>query len=275
MNTTFTNRLPKAEKLFIPFIVAGDPHPDVTVEIALTLQESGASIIELGIPYSDPLADGPVIQRASGRALKNGVTLENSMKLVSVMRKKGLKIPVIIFTYYNPVLQLGEESFFALAQQNGIDGLLVPDLPFEESEDLRSKCENEGLKFISLVAPTSSSRIEKIASNAQGFLYCVSSLGVTGVRNSLNNEVYSFLQEVKRYSNIPVAVGFGISNSSQVEALKDHCDGVIMGSALIQKIEEYLPELVNEETRATALSHFKIFVDDVLHPINFIQQKTE
>src|SRR5690606_26972432 len=115
-------------------IVAGDPHPDVTVEIALTLQESGASIIELGIPYSDPLADGPVIQRASGRALKNGVTLENSMKLVSVMRKKGLKIPVIIFTYYNPVLQLGEESFFALAQQNGIDGLLVPDLPFEESE---------------------------------------------------------------------------------------------------------------------------------------------
>lgn len=275
MNTTFTNRLPKAEKLFIPFIVAGDPHPDVTVEIALTLQESGASIIELGIPYSDPLADGPTIQRASGRALKNGVTLENSMNLVSVMRKKGLKIPVIIFTYYNPVLQLGEENFFALARQNGIDGLLVPDLPFEESEDLRRKCENEGLKFISLVAPTSSSRIEKIASNAQGFLYCVSSLGVTGVRNSLNNEVYSFLQEVKRYSNIPVAVGFGISNSSQVEALKDHCDGVIMGSALIQKIEEYLPELVNEETRATALSHFKNFVDDVLHPINFIQQKTE
>lgn len=275
MNTTFTNRLPKAEKLFIPFIVAGDPHPDVTVEIALTLQESGASIIELGIPYSDPLADGPTIQRASGRALKNGVTLENSMNLVSVMRKKGLKIPVIIFTYYNPVLQLGEENFFALARQNGIDGLLVPDLPFEESEDLRRKCENEGLKFISLVAPTSSNRIEKIASNAQGFLYCVSSLGVTGVRNSLNNEVYSFLQEVKRYSNIPVAVGFGISNSSQVEALKDHCDGVIMGSALIQKIEEYLPELENEETRATALSHFKNFVDDVLHPINFIQQKTE
>ncbi len=151
MNTTFTNRLPKAEKLFIPFIVAGDPHPDVTVEIALTLQESGASIIELGIPYSDPLADGPTIQRASGRALKNGVTLENSMKLVSVMRKKGLKIPVIIFTYYNPVLQLGEENFFALARQNGIDGLLVPDLPFEESEDLRKKCENEGLKFISLL----------------------------------------------------------------------------------------------------------------------------
>ncbi|MEH7388143.1 tryptophan synthase subunit alpha [Bacillus sp. JJ1521] len=274
MNTTFTNRLPKAKKLFIPFIVAGDPHPDVTIEIALSLQEAGASILELGIPYSDPLADGPVIQRASARALKNGVTLENSMNLVSKMRKKGLKIPVIIFTYFNPVLQLGEENFFALARQNGIDGLLVPDLPFEESEDLRRKCEDEGLKFISLVAPTSSSRIEKIASNAQGFIYCVSSLGVTGVRNSLNNEVYSFLQEVKRYSNIPVAVGFGISNSSQVEALKDHCDGVIMGSALIQKIEEHLPELVNEETRATALYHFKNFVSDVLHPINLIQEKS-
>ncbi|MEH7380782.1 tryptophan synthase subunit alpha [Bacillus sp. JJ1533] len=268
MNTTFTNRLPKAEKLFIPFIVAGDPHPEVTIEIALTLQDAGASILELGIPYSDPLADGPVIQRASARALKQGVTLENSMNLVSEMRKKGLKIPVIIFTYYNPVLQLGEENFFALARQNGIDGLLVPDLPFEESEDLRRKCENEGLKFISLVAPTSSSRIEKIASHAQGFLYCVSSLGVTGVRNSLNNEVYSFLQEVKRYSSVPVAVGFGISNASQVEALKDHCDGVIMGSALIQKVEEHLQELVNEETRATALYHFKKFVSEVLDPIN-------
>ncbi|MCC3358331.1 tryptophan synthase subunit alpha [Bacillus sp. REN16] len=268
MNTTFTNRLPKAEKLFIPFIVAGDPHPDVTIEIALSLQEAGASILELGIPYSDPLADGPVIQRASARALKNGVTLKNSMNLVSKMRKKGLKIPVIIFTYFNPMLQLGEENFFALARQNGIDGLLVPDLPFEESEDLRRRCENEGLKFISLVAPTSSSRIEKIASHAQGFLYCVSSLGVTGVRNSLNNEVYSFLQEVKRHSdNIPVAVGFGISNSSQVEVLKDHCDGVIMGSALIQKIEELLPELENEETRTAALYHFKNFVSDVLLPI--------
>ncbi|WP_449536742.1 tryptophan synthase subunit alpha [Ferdinandcohnia sp. Marseille-Q9671] len=268
MNTTFTKRLPKAEKLFIPFIVAGDPHPDVTVEIALTLQEAGASILELGIPYSDPLADGPVIQRASSRALKNGVTLENSMNLVSVMRKKGLKIPVIIFTYYNPVLQLGEENFFALARQNGIDGLLIPDLPFEESEDLRKKCEFEGLKFISLVAPTSSSRIKMIATNAQGFLYCVSSLGVTGVRNSLNKEVYSFLDEVKRYSNIPVAVGFGISNASQVETLKNHCDGVIMGSALIQKIEELVPGLVDEGTRAPALCHFKDFISDVITPIN-------
>ncbi|MFS0863565.1 tryptophan synthase subunit alpha [Fredinandcohnia sp. 179-A 10B2 NHS] len=268
MITTFTRRLPKTDKLFIPFIVAGDPHPSVTIELALALQEEGASILELGIPYSDPLADGPVIQRASARALKNGVTLENAMNLVSLMRKKGLKIPVIIFTYFNPVLQLGEENFFALARQNGIDGLLVPDLPFEESEQLRTKCDQEGLSFISLVAPTSSSRIKKIASNAQGFLYCVSSLGVTGVRNTLHSEVYSFLEEVKMYSSIPVAVGFGISNSSQVEALKEYCDGIVIGSALIQQIEELRIDLLEEATRDEALYRFKSYIRSVLSPLN-------
>ncbi|MFT4413088.1 tryptophan synthase subunit alpha [Fredinandcohnia humi] len=268
MNTTFTKRLPKAEKLFIPFIVAGDPHPLVTVDLALSLQEEGASILELGIPYSDPLADGPVIQKASARSLKNGTTLESSMKLVSFMRKKGLKIPVIIFTYYNPVLQLGEDNFFALARENGVDGLLIPDLPYEESEQLRQRCLEEGIKLISLVAPTSSGRIEKIAKHAQGFLYCVSSLGVTGVRDTLHSEVYSFLQEVKKHSSIPVVVGFGISNSSQVEALKEHCDGIVIGSALVQRIEDLLPVLMDEDTRETALYRFKSYIRSVLSPIN-------
>ncbi|MCH1624741.1 tryptophan synthase subunit alpha [Fredinandcohnia quinoae] len=268
MKTTFEQRLPKKNKLFIPFIVAGDPHPNITVDLAIMLQEAGASVLELGIPYSDPLADGPVIQKAASRALKNEVTLENSIKLVSIMRKKGLKIPVIIFTYYNPVLQLGEDNFFALVQQNEVDGLLIPDLPFEENESLREKCQQNGVTFISLVAPTSTNRIAKIATNAQGFLYCVSALGVTGVRNSIHDHIYSFLEEAKKYSNVPVAVGFGISNSTQIEALKGYCDGVVIGSALVQKIEELIPKLMDEETKTTALLNFKNYVSSIISPIN-------
>ncbi|MCA1030509.1 tryptophan synthase subunit alpha [Bacillus timonensis] len=254
-------------KMFIPFIVAGDPHPDITIELAISLQDVGASVIELGIPYSDPLADGPTIQRAASRALKNKVNLESAMNLVSIMRERGLKIPVIVFTYYNPVLQLGEDYFFKLAKKNQIDGLLIPDLPFEESEELRERSKKEGMQFISLIAPTSTKRIEKIAKDAQGFLYCVSSLGVTGTRDSIDSNVFSFLELVKEHSQVPVAVGFGISNCSQVKVLKDHCDGVIVGSAIVKKIEELEPELINHTTREKALIEFKSFVKEIISPI--------
>ncbi len=261
-------KLPTANKtMFIPFIVAGDPHPDVTVELALALQNAGASILELGVPYSDPLADGPIIQRAAQRALKHDMTLKKAIELVPLMRKKGLKIPIIIFTYYNPVLQLGEEYFFALARKNNVDGVLIPDLPFEESGHIRQLSEQSGLSFISLVAPTSRKRIEKIASRAQGFLYCVSSLGVTGVRDTLPNELYEFLKEVKTYSNVPVAVGFGISKSEQVQVLKEHCDGVVIGSALVQKIEQLADRLQQEETRKDALSEFQKYAQLLIEPL--------
>jgi tryptophan synthase alpha chain len=253
--------------MFIPFIVAGDPHPDVTVELALALQQAGASILELGVPYSDPLADGPIIQRAAQRALKHGMTLKKAIELVPLMRKKGLKIPIILFTYYNPVLQLGEEYFFALAQKNSVDGVLIPDLPFEESMHIRQLSAQSGLSFISLVAPTSRKRIEKIASEAQGFLYCVSSLGVTGMRDTLPNELYEFLAEVKTYSNVPVAVGFGISRSEQVQVLKEHCDGVVIGSALVQKIEQLADRLQQEETRKDALSEFEQYAQSLIEPL--------
>ncbi|MFC4324182.1 tryptophan synthase subunit alpha [Litchfieldia salsa] len=267
MNTTFNERLPKVDHLFIPFIVAGDPHPDVTIELALALQEAGASVLELGIPYSDPLADGPIIQRASQRALKNNMTLEQAMNLVGKMREKGLNIPVVVFTYYNPVLQLGEDRFFTLAHKNGVDGLLVPDLPYEESEHLREECQQQGIKYISLVAPTSSKRIEKIANNAQGFLYCVSSLGVTGVRDTLNEDVLGFLTEVKQYSKIPVAVGFGISNADHVRLLQDHCDGIVIGSAIVRKIEELNEALLLPTSRQKALVEFKGYVETIIAPI--------
>lgn len=264
MGTTFQRRLSKERPLFIPFITAGDPKPDTTIELALTLQDAGAHILELGVPYSDPLADGPTIQKASQRALKNGMTLKKAMELVPRMREKGLKIPVIMFTYYNPVLQLGEDTFFALAQKNDIDGLLIPDIPHEESESLRNRCKAEGLEFISLVAPTSSGRIEMIAKEASGFVYCVSSLGVTGVRKSISDSIFPFLKEVKEHSSVPVAVGFGISSHEQVEILKDHCDGIVVGSAIVKKVEELEEKLMNDDP--DAIQSIKEFVKSIIEP---------
>ncbi|WP_408055259.1 tryptophan synthase subunit alpha [Sutcliffiella halmapala] len=250
----FKERLPNHEKLFIPFIMSGDPTPELTIKMALLLEKAGASILELGVPYSDPLADGPVIQRASKRALNHKMTITKTMTLAGEMRRRGLKIPIILFTYYNPVLQLGEESFFALARENQVDGLLIPDLPFEESAVVRQRCEEHGLTYISLVAPTSKRRMITISQHAQGFLYCISSLGVTGIRNDFSEQIYSFLAEVKQNSSVPTAVGFGISKREQIEELMPYCDGFVVGSALIQMIEN-------------SKESFKLDEEKVLHDI--------
>lgn len=247
-------------QLFIPFIMAGDPTPELTIDLALLMEESGADILELGVPYSDPLADGPVIQQAALRALDQKMNLEKAITLVSKMRKKGLSIPVIIFTYYNPVLQLGEEKLLKLMEEHQADGILIPDLPYEESRQLSKRCEKAGLPLISLVAPTSKDRIEKIAKSAQGFLYCVSSLGVTGERKELNASVYEFLAEVKKYSEVPIAVGFGISTNEQVQLLRPFCDGIIVGSALVKMIESKKTEMLDNQMKENALLEIKTFV---------------
>lgn len=267
MTTTFQKRLPQQNNLFIPFITAGDPHPEVAVDLAVTLQKAGASVLELGVPYSDPLADGPVIQEASKRALNNGMSIKKAIQLVPEMRKKGLQIPVILFTYFNPVLQLGLERFFALLQENEIDGVLIPDLPYEESEEIRRLAHQFGVAYISMVAPTSKDRIRKIAKSAEGFLYCVSSLGVTGMRSELPEGISDFLQEVKSAANIPIAVGFGISASDQVELLKGECDGIVIGSAIVNKIADLETALLNQETRQQALQDFEEYVSSIVSPI--------
>ncbi len=254
----------KEKTLFIPFITAGDPNAEATVEIALALEEAGADILELGIPYSDPLADGPTIQAASKRALARGMTLEKALNLVPIMRERGLTIPVVIFTYYNLLLQYGEKRFTGEAATLGIDGVLVPDLPYEESEELGTLCNENGLALISLVAPTSKKRIMKIAEKAQGFLYCVSSLGVTGARTELDARVYEFLQTVREASRIPVAVGFGISTNEQVKAMSDYADGVIVGSALVSEIGKRENELSDPELRKEALTELKTFVTSLI-----------
>jgi tryptophan synthase alpha chain len=267
MATTFQKRLPKQNNLFIPFITAGDPHPDVTVDLAVTLQKAGASVLELGVPYSDPLADGPVIQEASKRALANGMTIRKAIELGPEMRKKGVGIPIILFTYFNPVLQLGLECFFTLLRDNEIDGVLIPDLPYEESEVIRRLASQFGVAYISMVAPTSKDRIRKIANNAEGFLYCVSSLGVTGMRTELPEGTASFLEEVKAAANIPVAVGFGISAADQVELLKHQCDGIVIGSAIVNKIASLEAGLLDPETRQQALQDFEEYVSSIVSPI--------
>ncbi len=265
MTNRFAQYVSNKPNLFIPFIVAGDPNREATIDLSLTLQKAGANVIELGIPFSDPLADGPVIQSAAARALKDGTTLENTIELVSKMRAKGLKIPVVIFTYYNLLLQLGHERFFTLMKENDVDGLLVPDLPFEESDELRNQCEDNDITYISLVAPTTSElRLQQIVSNANGFLYCVSSLGVTGVRNDFHPSAYTFLENVKKYATVPVAVGFGISKKEQIESLKTHCDGVIIGSAIVNKIGIYQEELLNKQTRQAALDNIYEYVHSLI-----------
>ncbi len=255
--TSFQERLQKEKDLFIPFIMSGDPSPDVTVDLAFTLQESGADILELGVPYSDPLADGPTIQEAAGRALKYGMNLRESIRLVPKMREKGVDIPVVLFTYYNPVMQYGLEQLVQDAAKHEIDALLVPDIPHEESKELKQLTRNYGIELISLVAPNSEERIRTIAEQASGFLYCVSSLGVTGERKELSPDVSSFLEKVKSYSSAPVAVGFGISTNEQVNVMKQYSDGVIIGSKIIKVIHEHQEELLQEDQRQEALTNIK------------------
>ncbi|MBO8170716.1 MAG: tryptophan synthase subunit alpha [Bacillaceae bacterium] len=246
--------------LFIPFIAAGDPSLKATVSIAKALQESGADMIELGVPYSDPLADGPTIQKASLRALKNGITLDDILETSVHMRMAGVTIPIILFTYYNPVLQYGIRRLFERFESSGIDGIIIPDLPIEENEEVKTWADHTGKPLISLIAPNSSERIERIASQADGFIYCVSSLGVTGERKKLHPQIHSFLQEVKQHARVPVAVGFGISSPEQVAELAPHSDGIIVGSAIVRIIEKNEETLLDPETRHLALAEIKTFV---------------
>ncbi|MBP3950598.1 tryptophan synthase subunit alpha [Bacillus suaedae] len=250
--------------LFIPFITAGDPSEEATIDIALTLQEAGASILELGIPYSDPLADGPTIQAASKRALTHGMSLEKALNLVPQMRKRGLSIPVIIFTYVNPLMQYGERRIAEEAAHHGIDGFIVPDLPYEESEEFADVCNEYDLSLVLLVAPTSKQRMIKIAERSQGFLYCVSSMGVTGARADFDPKVYDFLKTVREASKIPTAVGFGISTPEHVKSMREHSDGVVVGSALVAKIGELEEQLLDHNSRPSALNEIKTFVSSLI-----------
>ena len=237
MNKRITDAFARG-KAFIPFITCGDPSLMVTEELVYAMEEAGADLIELGIPFSDPTAEGPVIQAANIRALSGGVTTDKVVEMVEKIRKKT-SVPMVFMTYANVVFSYGTEKFCRRAAETGMDGLILPDVPFEEKEEFASVCRRYGLDLISLIAPTSHERIARIAKEAEGFVYCVSSLGVTGVRQEITTDVGEMVKMVKAQKDIPCAVGFGISTPEQAEKMASQADGVIVGSAIVKLCETY------------------------------------
>lgn len=225
-------------KAFIPFITAGDPNLAVTKQLILGMAQAGADLIEIGIPFSDPVAEGPVIQKADERALKCGVTTDGIFKMVEDVRKV-CGIPLAFMTYLNPVFVYGCERFIKRCGACGIGALIVPDLPFEEKEELSPYCKKYGVDLISLIAPTSDARIKTIAKEAEGFLYCVSSMGVTGVRNEITTDIGKMVSLARSVTKTPCAVGFGISTPQQAKEMAQKADGVIVGSAIVRLCGQY------------------------------------
>ena len=225
-------------KAFIPFLTCGDPSLEVTEQLIYAMEEAGADLIELGIPFSDPTAEGPVIQAANVRALSGGVTTDKIFDMVKRLRQ-NTKIPMVFMTYANVVFSYGTERFIQKAASLGMDGLILPDVPFEEKEEFDSVCKKYGLDLISLIAPTSHERITQIAKEAEGFVYCVSSLGVTGMRSAITTDIGAMVQLVKAAKDIPCAVGFGISTPEQAAAMAAKSDGTIVGSAIVKLCGQY------------------------------------
>ena len=233
-------------KAFIPYITAGDPKLDVTLELVLSLEKAGADIVELGVPFSDPIADGPVIQRASERALRNGVNLPGVLKLGERIRGKS-EIPLVLFSYFNPLFSYGLDKLARDAAKAGFDGVLASDLTVEESQAFIRAMADAGLNTVFLVAPTSSQeRMKKIAETSNGFLYAVSRTGVTGEQQELAPDLRAFLQALRSYTKSPIAVGFGISRPEHVRAVWQEADAAVVGSSIVKEIEQHIgkPDLV-------------------------------
>ncbi|MGN0136600.1 tryptophan synthase subunit alpha [Anaerotignum sp.] len=239
-------------KAFIAFITCGDPDLETTAAAVRAAVENGADLIELGIPFSDPTAEGPVIQGANIRALQGGVTTDQIFAFVKELRKE-IKVPMVFMTYANVVFSYGAESFISTCKEIEMDGLILPDLPFEEKEEFLPLCHQYGIDLISLIAPTSADRIAMIAKEAEGFLYVVSSLGVTGTRSEIKTDLASIMEVVRQNTDIPCAIGFGISTPEQAKKMAELADGVIVGSAIIKLIEKYgkdAPKYVGEYVKS-------------------------
>lgn len=246
IESKFNELARKGKKAFIPYITAGDPDLDVTRSLIFELERSGADIIELGVPFSDPVADGPVIQRASERALKNNTSVRDCLGLIRDVREKS-DVPIVLFSYYNPLLALGFDSIGLELRRAGVDGVLVTDLVPEEATDFVRNMREAEIDTIFLVAPTSTDdRIRLIAEYSSGFVYAVSLTGVTGVRQSLSDAASNLVQRVRLFTELPIAVGFGISTSEHVNEVWQHADAAVVGSRIVSEIEHYSgqPELV-------------------------------
>ena len=238
IDKTFERLRQKGRKAFIVFLTAGDPDIKTTERLVVELEARGVDIIELGVPFSDPIADGPVIQAASIRALKNGIDLKAIFSLARRLRK-GIETPLVLMTYYNPVYQYGLSAFARDAAEAGVDGVIVPDLPPEEAQELRRLTEKRNLALIFLTAPnTPEERVKMIAKQSRGFLYCLSHIGITGMTPRLETTLKDFLLRVRKLTAVPIAVGFGVSKPAHVRRINRYADGVVVGSAIIKHIRE-------------------------------------
>lgn len=239
-------------KAFIAFVTCGDPDLETTAKVVRAAVENGADLIELGIPFSDPAAEGPVIQGANLRALRGGITTDKIFAFVKELRR-DVKVPMVFMTYANVVFSYGAEKFISTCRDIGIDGLILPDLPYEEKEEFLPTCRQYDVDLISLIAPTSENRISMIAREAEGFIYIVSSLGVTGTRSEIKTDLASIVKVVRENTKVPCAIGFGISTPEQAKRMADISDGAIVGSAIVKLIEKYgtdAPEHVAEYVKS-------------------------
>jgi tryptophan synthase alpha chain len=225
-------------KAFIAFLTAGDPSREKTLEFILAIEEAGADLIEIGIPFSDPIAEGPVIQNANTRALSKEINTDDIFDLVADVREKS-DIPLAFLTYVNPVFYYGYEKFFKKCRKVGVNGIIIPDLPYEEKDEVVAIADKYDVDLISLIAPTSEDRIKMIAKEARGFIYLVSSMGVTGIRSKIKTNLEDIIHEIRKVNNVPVAVGFGINTPEQSKNISKIADGVIVGSAIVKIIEKY------------------------------------
>ncbi len=225
-------------KAFIGFLTGGDPSIEKTEEFILKMVEAGCDLIEIGIPFSDPIAEGPVIQAANLRALSAGTTTDKLFELVKNVRKKT-DVPIAFLTYLNPIYKYGSDKFCAKCKEAGVNGLIIPDMPFEEKGEIKESTDKYGINIISLIAPTSKERIKMIAKEAEGFIYVVSSMGVTGMRSEIKTDLNAIVSAIKETTDVPAAIGFGINTKEQAAEISKKADGVIVGSAIVKLIEKY------------------------------------
>ena len=243
---------------FIPFIVAGDPNLETTKELILELARQDASVIELGVPFSDPVADGVTIQAAAERALQNPISVADILQIVADVRNENCETPIILFSYFNPILQFGLENFSEKAAESGVDGVLITDLVPEEAEGFRAILAAKDLALIMLAAPTSSDeRLKKICEKASGFVYAVSRAGVTGARNETSNAAKTLVERLRRFTDLPIAVGFGISNRGQILETWEYADAAVIGSAIVAQIE------LSDKTQ-NVVANVRAFVENLL-----------
>ena len=262
-NVVLNNKLNKVfdtpnKKAFIGFITAGDPTADNTVNCILEMERAGADLIEIGIPFSDPTAEGVVIQDANIRALKGGMTTDGAFDIVRRVREKT-QIPLAFMTYANPVFHYGYDRFCAKCQELGVDAIIIPDMPFEEKNELEEFASAHDVALISMIAPTSESRIQAIASEAKGFIYVVSSMGVTGVRSEIKTDIGAIVESIRKVTDVPCAIGFGISTPEQAKAMAAVADGAIVGSAIVKIVAQY-----GNESPAEVYKYVKSMKDAIL-----------